>query len=500
MTIKPERPPAAAGDTAAAPMSATPAAGVSDEELLAQLGYKPELDRALGLFSSFAVQFSSIAVASSMVTQMIIGLQAFGPASWWVFLIAGALQVGLIGVAIAQLVSAFPLSGGVYQIVTRLTGKTWLGWQTGWQIILAHTVAVTAIATSLAPYVAKLFGMELASPVQAIPWVLGLIALATFVNLVGVRVAAFVNNAGVVAEIVAIILILGALVVIQHPWQPVAFLNTTDGTAISDGWVKGLVLAVVLPVFTISSFDSSGNASEETTDAARKVPIGLCLANSSAWLVGTLFMGLLMLSIDDLPTVMGSDTPVAVILDSAVGHTISTIFQTLAIIALFACMCVLQLTGARVTWAQARDGQLPFAATLRKVDSRRIPVFATLVVAALSLLYGLYSQALVVLGALTALGWALAYLVGASSGLVALMRGRLPASPFNCGRATWPVFIGAVAWSVILCVIIVYTDPVKVGGGMIAAIAVGFAVYFSVPSARRGKVVGVGGTASTSEQ
>lgn len=494
MTITPDP-----SDTAAHPpmdlrgSSGSPSSA-SDDAQLADLGYKQELNRALGLFSSFAVQFSSIAVASSMVTQLIIGLQAFGPASWWVFLIAGALQVAVIGVCIAQLVSAYPLSGGVYQIVTRLTGKTWLGWQTGWQIILAHTVAVTAIATSLAPFVAKIFGIQLDTATQAIPWVLGLILLATAVNLIGVRIAALVNNAGVVAEIIAIVLILGALVLVQHPWQPVSFINTTAGTAVTDGWIKGLVLATVLPVFTISSFDSSGNASEETTNAARKVPIGLCLANSSAWLVGTIFMGMLILSIQDLPAVMTSDTPVAVILDSAVGHTTSTIFQTLAIVALFACMCVLQLTGARVTWAQARDGQLPFARTLRRVDSRKIPLFATLAVAALSLLYGLYSQALVVLGALTALGWALAYLVASAAGLHALVRNRLPHSPFNCGPATWPVFLGAVVWSVVLCAIIVYTDPVKVGGGMLGAIAVGFAIYFCVPSSRRGKVVGVANT------
>lgn len=109
----------------------------------------------------------------------------------------------------------------------------------------------------------------------------------------------------------------------------------------------------------------------------------------------------------------------------------------------------------------------------------------------MSVLFGLYSSALVILGALTALGWALAYFVAVGSGLYALSKGRLPKSPFNCGPATWPVFVAAVVWSVALCCIIVYTDPVKVGGGMLAAIVVGFAIYFSIPASRRGKAVGV---------
>jgi hypothetical protein len=47
---------------------------LSDTDYLAKLGYKQELNRALGLFSSFGVQFSSIAVGSAMYTTVIVGI------------------------------------------------------------------------------------------------------------------------------------------------------------------------------------------------------------------------------------------------------------------------------------------------------------------------------------------------------------------------------------------------------------------------------------------
>ena len=50
----------------------------ADEALLEQLGDKQELSRSLGFFSSFGIQFSSIAIASSTFTTLIVGLGFFG--------------------------------------------------------------------------------------------------------------------------------------------------------------------------------------------------------------------------------------------------------------------------------------------------------------------------------------------------------------------------------------------------------------------------------------
>src|SRR5579862_5787684 len=173
--------PAAAADAAGQKLTSSDAAldasALSDAEYLAKLGYKQELKRDLGLFSAFGVQFSSIAVTSSMFTTLVVGLAFFGPASFWSWVIGGTLQVFAVGLAVAELVSAYPLAGGVYQINNRILSQARsafvrrfgqsVSWQSGWWIVIAHTVSTAAVSWSMVPFVAEWFGISNLSSAQS---------------------------------------------------------------------------------------------------------------------------------------------------------------------------------------------------------------------------------------------------------------------------------------------------------------------------------------------
>jgi len=461
-----------------------------DVELLAKMGYKQELNRALGLFSSFGVQFTSIAIASATYTTLIVGFGFFGPASFWSYLIGGILQVFFVGLAVSELVSAFPLSGGVYQIISRITKFRWLAWQSGWWLVIAHTVATAAVGVSLVPFVADWFNLGALSGFQTSLFAFALVVLVTLVNLAGVRAAAALNNVGVIAEVLGSVLIIGALLFVGHHHQPLSVLSDSAGTT-ADGWLKPFLFAMILPAYLISSFDATGNAAEETKDAARTAPLGTFLANTAAFVVGVVLIFLTIISIPNVKEAMSSATPMKYILDSAVGSTVTSIFEVIAIVALLATMAMLQLTGVRVMWSQARDGQLPCAGWLRKVSSQRIPINATLVCFLLSTAFVFWSSALSVLAALTALAWALAYGVVVTVGFVAVTRGKLPARPWHLGKASPFIFGVAVLWSVVLCVLLVWSDWKNVGLGMVGVIVVGYVLYMLVPADRRGRISGV---------
>lgn len=471
--------------------SASDADDVRDADVayLEKLGYKQELKRSLGLFSAFGVQFTSIAIASGIFTTLIVGFGFFGPASFWSFLVGGALQVFTVGLAVAMLVSAYPLAGGVYQITGRITGKPWLAWQTGWWLLIAHTVAVTACSVAIAPFIAGWFGVTFESASDALPWTLGLIVAATIINVAGVKVAAVLNNIGVVAEVICVVGLIGVLLVVKHPTQPLSFLNDSGGTATGGNWFVPFLFAMILPAYAISSFDATGNASEETKDAAKKAPMASVLANVSSYVVGVVMVGMLMLAIQDLPAIMESSLPVKDILDTAVGSAFANVFEAVAIVALFAAVVMLQLTGIRVLWSQARDGQIPAASWMRKVSKQRIPINATLTIAAISVVFALWSSLLSVLAAMTALAWGLAYGVVVTVGLYALLKKKLPAHPWHYGMFSPPIFVLGVIWSVILCALLVYSDPVHVGVGMLAVIAAGGVIYMTIPKSRRGKSI-----------
>lgn len=460
-----------------------------DEASLQKYGYKQELNRALGLFSSFGVQFTSISVGSVVFTTIIVGFGFFGPASFWPFVIGGALQVFGVGLAVAQLVSAFPLSGGVYQIISRLAPKQqWLAWQGGWWLVVAHTVAVAALSVSMVPFIAGWFGIGDLSNGEITLWAIGIIVLVTLVNIAGVRAAAVLNNVGVVAEAAIIIMVIVALVVVKYPQAPASILFDTAGaTADRPVWI-GFLFAMILPAYTISSFDATGNAAEETKNAARNAAWGTVLANTAAVVGGTVFFYLLVRAIPDVDAVMKSATPVKLILDSAVGTTLTTVFEAVAIVALMACIAMLQLTAVRVVWSQARDRQMPAAHWLHKLNGNRVPMNATFVVTLISIAVCCWSSLLSVLSAMTALAWALAYGVVVAVGFVAVIRKKLPDHPFDLKAASPVVFAIAIVWSVVLCVILVWSDWLRVGVGMLVAIAIGFVIYATIPAEHRGKL------------
>ena len=82
-------------------------------------GYRQELNRTMGRFSSFAISFSLISVLTGIFANFNFGYQAAG--SWvvftWLLVVCGQY---LIARVMARLAVRFPISGYGYQWTTRL--------------------------------------------------------------------------------------------------------------------------------------------------------------------------------------------------------------------------------------------------------------------------------------------------------------------------------------------------------------------------------------------
>src|SRR5947209_18310687 len=117
----------------------------SDEQLLAQLGYRQELRRKLSGFSNFAVSFSIISILAGAITSYYIAMGAGGPLSitlGWLF-VGG--MVTLVALAMAEVCSVYPTAGGLYwwaSALARRNKPAW-AWFVGWFNFLGE-VAVTA--------------------------------------------------------------------------------------------------------------------------------------------------------------------------------------------------------------------------------------------------------------------------------------------------------------------------------------------------------------------
>lgn len=85
----------------------------ADAEILARMGYKQELKRNFTALEVFGIAFSIMGLLPSIASTLVFSLSS-GPAGmvWSWFLGSGCIFV--VGLAMADLGSAMPTSGGLY--------------------------------------------------------------------------------------------------------------------------------------------------------------------------------------------------------------------------------------------------------------------------------------------------------------------------------------------------------------------------------------------------
>ena len=101
-----------------------------DTKDLAGFGYKQELHRTLGLFSSFAAAFSYISPSTGIFTLFSLGLITVGGVFIWSWPIV-ALGQFIVALNFAEVSSHFPIAGSVFQ---------WTKYLAGTQLRLVHRV------------------------------------------------------------------------------------------------------------------------------------------------------------------------------------------------------------------------------------------------------------------------------------------------------------------------------------------------------------------------
>ena len=116
----------------------------SDSQQLAQFGYRQELHRTLGSFSSFAAGYSYISILTGMFQTAALGFFFAGPAFAWAWLVVMFGQF-MVALQFAELSAHYPLAGSVYQWSKQLASKAW-AWNTGWMYLCAQIITVPAVA------------------------------------------------------------------------------------------------------------------------------------------------------------------------------------------------------------------------------------------------------------------------------------------------------------------------------------------------------------------
>src|SRR6185437_2673867 len=114
---------------------------------LERFGYKQELKRELGTFSSFAVAFSYISPSTGIFALFFLGLTTIGGVFIWSWPLVAAGQF-IIALNFAEVTSHYPIAGSVFQWTKYLARRTY-AWFNGWIYLFAGILTVTSVVATL---------------------------------------------------------------------------------------------------------------------------------------------------------------------------------------------------------------------------------------------------------------------------------------------------------------------------------------------------------------
>jgi len=424
----------------------TPAEASRDEDDLARFGYKQELKRTLGVFSSFAVAFSYISPSTGIFALFFLGLTTIGGVFFWSWPIV-ALGQFIIALTFAELSSHYPVAGSVFQWTKYLSGKTY-SWFTGWIYLFAGILTVASVCVTLPLALIPAFngmGWNLASSLhnQRIIAVATL-ALITLLNIFGVNLVALINNTGVIFEILGMV-VFAFILAIFHNHQGVGVIFHTGGQSLTVGT---FLVAMFMSLYVIYGFDTASTLAEETRDPRREAPKAVLASVVGAFLVGAVFLWALLMAVPDMGAAIKGAFGPAQIIDANFSNAFATVYLLVVSAAIFVCCLAIQASTIRLCFGMARDEQLPGSSLLRNVNrSWHTPVGSCLAVGIFAFIPMLqYTGAAIVAIAATGMIY-LSYLICN----LAVMRARLrgwprTAAPFSLGKWGIPITAVGLLW------------------------------------------------------
>jgi amino acid transporter len=444
----------------APPAAGAAGAGETDEQRLAELGYKQELARGWSAFTNFAISFTIISVLAGTFTTFGFAWQNGGPVAasiGWPVLCALVLMVAF---SMAELTSKYPTAGGPYWWAYDLGGKGW-SWMTGWFNIVGLIGIVSSVAYGcafflynlLSLYGLNIFGWDFGNGKHILgnTFVLFVIILAlyTLVNIFADRFLALMNNISVGWHLLGVAIIIGVLIFVPADHQSASWVfghtinnnGAFGGSTSSFGfWFLVLPVGFLLTMYTQTGYDASAHTAEETRGAAKAAAQGVWRSVFWSALIGWFVLLAFLFAATNEKAVTDAGGAVFGIFNSALDPWAAKLVVLIATVGQFFCGAA-GLTSASRTWyAFSRDRGMPGWSLFRRINRDRVPFNAVIAISVFALIIAIPALfgkndipfAFFALTGICTVGLYLAYILPV---ILRLRQGdRFQPGPWNLGR------------------------------------------------------------------
>jgi amino acid transporter len=374
----------------------------SDEQRLAELGYKQELKRGWSGFSNFAISFSIISILAGCFTTYGQAWLNGGPVAISIGWPLISLMILLVAFSMAELATAMPTAGGIYYWASKLGGPGW-GWFTGW-FNLIGLVAVTAsvdyaaatfLNSTLSFYDLHFIVSFGTTSVQSslhhvfVLFVVILIVHA-LINIFSSHLVALFTNISVWWHVIGVAVIIVLLVAVPSHHQSFSFVFghriNLSGFSGHMYWFYVLPLGFLLTMYTITGYDASAHISEETNDAAQAAPKGVWRSVFYSAVIGWLVLLALTFAATHVNAINTAGGTSQSIIETALSSAAAKAVLVISTVGQLFCGMACVTSASRMTFAFSRDGAVPGHNLWRRLNHRQTPTWAVAFVCAAAMI------------------------------------------------------------------------------------------------------------------
>ncbi|EDP54576.1 hypothetical protein KXX16_000273 [Aspergillus fumigatus] len=390
----------------------------ADERVIVALGYKQEFKREFSLWTTFCVSFAVLGLLPSFASTLYYGMGYAGTAGMvWGWIIA-MIFIQCVAMAMAELCSAMPTSGGLYYAAAVLAPPGYgpfAAWLTGWSNWIGQITAAPSVDFALAAMI--LAAASISNP-DYIPtsWQTFLLTtlimiIHSFISSMPTKWVARFNSYGSTFNMMALVVVLIAIPAgtkNEPKFNPSKEVwgTITNGTEFPDG--VAVLMTFVGVIWTMSGYDSPFHLSEECSNANVASPRAIVMTSGVGGLMGWFLQLVVAYTVLDIEAVIDSDLgqPWASYLLQVMPRKTAMAILGLTIVCGFSMGQGCMVAASRVTYAYARDDCFPLSRIWKKVNERtKTPVNAVILNTVLGILMCLLILAGdVAIGALFSIG------------------------------------------------------------------------------------------------
>lgn len=346
-----------------------------------------ELEKNLGFFAAFStvvglVIGSGVFFKPQAIYTATNGAPGLGIIAW----IVGGLITIAGGLTATEVSAAIPRTGGMMIYVEEIYGKRY-GYLTGWmQTVLFFPGTIAASAVIFAQQAAELLGFESGNMRIVLPIAIGLIVLLAFLNILGSSCGGYIQTIATIGKLVplALIIIFGFI-----KGNSTSVFTPIVGDGVNIMATAGQVLIATL--FAYDGWINVGAIAGEMKHPGKDLPIaivgGLSLVMAVYLTINIAYLW--VVPAGELAQVTSPATLVATKLFGKVG---GALISAGILISVFGTTNGYILTGSRIPYVLSKEGLIPGAKVISKVNKGSSPYNAIWLVAILACLYALTGQ------------------------------------------------------------------------------------------------------------